>query len=86
MAQTAQIESKILRELRLCGPCDIEELVRRLPRYSWNQVFTTVDRLSRQAKLTLRHPTRFEYVVSIASSPSDAECDSARSDQDTLAV
>ncbi|MBS0169804.1 MAG: hypothetical protein JSR62_05575 [Nitrospira sp.] len=65
MRQFNQIESAILQGLARRGPCTIDELIQRLPDYSWNQVFTTVDRLSRRSFLTLRHPTTFQYVVSL---------------------
>lgn len=60
-----EIESALFGELQRKGPCTLEDLVRALPAYSWNQVFAAVDRLSREGKLILRHPTRFDYLVSI---------------------
>jgi hypothetical protein len=63
--QINQIESVILQRLARRGPCTIDELAQRLPDYSWNQVFTSVDRLSRGSVLTLRRPTAFQYVVSL---------------------
>lgn len=65
MIRFSQIESAILQRLARRGPCTIDELVQRLPDYSWNQVFTSVDRLSRGSFLTIRHPTTFQYVVSL---------------------
>lgn len=65
MTQFNQIESAILQGLVRRGPCTVDELVQRLPDYSWNQVFTTVDRLSRGSVLILRRPTTFQYVISL---------------------
>jgi hypothetical protein len=60
-----EIESMILDQLKRTGPCALENLVESLPDLTWNQVFAGVDRLSRDGRLTLQHPTRFEYMVSV---------------------
>jgi predicted transcriptional regulator len=65
MTHFNQIESAILQRLARRGPCTIDELTQRLPDYSWNQVFTSLDRLSRERFLTLRRPSTFQYVVSL---------------------
>ncbi len=66
MACVREIEKNVLQNLEQRGPCSIEEMVKRLPGYTWNQVFTAVDRLSRDARVTLQHPSPFEYQISIA--------------------
>lgn len=66
MANIAEVEKDILRDLETLGPCSIEDMVDHLPGYSWNQVFSAVDRLSRNSKITLRHPSRFGYRISLA--------------------
>ncbi len=58
------IDSAILHYLKLHGSCSMDELVQRLPVYTWNQVFAAIDRLSRVGKLVLHSRGRFEYVVS----------------------
>lgn len=63
MAEVADIERAILRELVRIGPCAFDDLALVLCDYSWNQVFAAVDRLSRQGRLALRHPGRFGFVV-----------------------
>lgn len=63
------LDSIILQEVEILGPCTPEELVQRLPTCTWNQVFAAVDQLCREGRLTLRRPSRFEYVISLASSP-----------------
>lgn len=66
MAGTGEVEKDILQDLERRGPCSIEEMVSHLAGYTWNQVFNAVDRLSRNAKITLQHPSRFGYQVSLA--------------------
>jgi hypothetical protein len=65
----AGIESIILEQVQRSGPCTLENLVHLLPDLSWNQVFSAVDHLSREGQLTLRQPTRFEYMVSVRPAP-----------------
>jgi hypothetical protein len=47
MIQTDFLDSAILDELAQVGSCSLEELNERLPYYSWNQVFSAVERLKR---------------------------------------
>lgn len=70
------LASIILQEVETLGPCTPEELVQRLPICTWNQVFAAVDQLCRDGRLTLRRPSRFEYVISLTPSPT-AERNSA---------
>ena len=65
MAEVADLETAILRELVRIGPCAFDDLALALREYSWNQVFAAVDRLSRQGRLALRHPGRFGFVVQV---------------------
>lgn len=67
MALACSIASIILQNLKQLGPCTPEELVQRLPAYTWNQVFSAIDQLCRDGRLTLRQPSRFEYVISLSS-------------------
>lgn len=46
MLQTDSLESAIRVELTQADTCTFEELTERLPSFSWNQVFSAVDRLS----------------------------------------
>jgi hypothetical protein len=66
MANTGEVEHDILQDLERRGPCSIEEMVAHLPGYTWNQVFSAVDRLSRNAKVRLQRPSRFGYHISLA--------------------
>ncbi len=67
MALEGDIESMVLDNLREQGPCTIDELSTRLHNCTWNQVFTIVDRLSRDGRLQLQHPTPSVYVVLLGS-------------------
>ncbi len=64
MALRGRIASMILQNLERFGPCTPDELVQRLPTYTWNQVFAAVDQLCRDGRLTLRRPSRFQYLIS----------------------
>ncbi|MGH7180414.1 MAG: hypothetical protein ACREJN_00375 [Nitrospiraceae bacterium] len=65
------IESAILEELAHVGTCTINELYQRLPHYSWGQVFSIVDRLSRQDDIVIKHPAPSHYVLSLAPHHAD---------------
>lgn len=72
MDRSHQLEVAICRHVSRLSECTFEELVGWLPQYSWNEVFGTVDRLSRKGCLTLRHPTRFGFLISLPSGARDA--------------
>jgi hypothetical protein len=63
-----QVETAVLRYLDERGSCTIEELFRALSRFTLNQVFFAIDRLSRDGRVSLRHPARFAYLVSVTGS------------------
>ncbi len=67
MDRSHQLEAAIYRHVSRVSECSFEELVAWLPQYTWNEVFSTVDRLSRQGRLALRHPTRFGFLISLPS-------------------
>ena len=71
MAQTyiPSLDSVICGEVTSQVSCTFDELVQRLPAYSWAQVFSAVDRLSRQGTLTINRTRCFGYVVSIGPTP-----------------
>ncbi len=72
VAQREEVESAILETLERRGPCSLDELYQALSDYSWNQAFAAMDRLSRNGRLLLRRPGRFDYLVSIGMSSGDA--------------
>lgn len=68
-AYAPNVDSAIFHEVTSLVSCTIDELVQRLPTYSWAQVFAAVDRLSRQGTLRLSRASRFGYVLSVRSAP-----------------
>jgi hypothetical protein len=63
------VDSVICHEVAGLESCTFDELVQRLPSYSWAQVFAAVDRLSRQGTLTVSRTRCFGYTVSIGPAP-----------------
>lgn len=63
MAQAHEVEFAILACLEHKGPCALDDLVRTFPLYTWNQVFSAIDRLSRQGTVVIQRKDRFEYVA-----------------------
>ena len=59
------IDSVVCHEVTTVVSCTFDELVQRLPAYSWAQVFAAVDRLSRQGTLAVSRARCFGYTVSI---------------------
>lgn len=68
-AYASGVESVICHEVTSLGSCTLDELVQRLPTYSWTEVFEAVDRLSQQGALRLSRASRFSYVLSVGSDP-----------------
>jgi len=66
MAQVYAVELAIHQQLARVGTCTLEELNERVPYYSWNQVFSAVDRLSRAGTVTLQRPDSSDYILSLA--------------------
>jgi hypothetical protein len=67
MMRTQDIDRAIIEELTALGACQVEDMVERLTEFTWNQVFSAIDRLSRDGTLMLQHPARFGYEISISS-------------------
>lgn len=65
MFQTDFLESTILEKLAQVGTCTIEELYQRLPSYSWGEVFSVVDRLTRQGTIVVKNPAPSCYFLSL---------------------
>lgn len=62
---TMTAQSAIRMYLIQEGPCTLESLLTRLSQFSWSEIFSVVDQLSREGSLVLRRPARFGYEVSI---------------------
>ena len=71
MAQACvpSVDSVICHEVTSLVSCTLDDLLQRLPAYSWAQVFAAVDRLSRKGTLMLSCPSRFGYMLSVGSDP-----------------
>lgn len=59
------VQSAIRLHLSREGPCTLESLLARFSQFSWSEIFSVVDQLSREGSLVLRRPTRFGYEVSL---------------------
>jgi hypothetical protein len=62
------VESAIRLHLSQEGPCTLESLLEQLSQFSWSEIFSVVDQLSREGSLVLRRPARFGYEVSARQS------------------
>lgn len=67
------IESAIRLHLIQEGPCTLETLLNRLSQFSWSEIFSVVDQLSREGSLVLRRPGRFGYELSIGADDMNVE-------------
>lgn len=83
MTQTnvPSLDSVICHEVTSLASCTFDELVQRLPAYSWAQVFSAVDRLSRQGTVTVSRTRCFGYVVSIGPAPPTSQFSQDRKSQ-----
>ena len=63
------VDSVICHEVTSMVSCTLDDLLLKLPSYSWAQVFASVDRLSRQGALRLSRTSRSGYVLSLGSDP-----------------
>ena len=66
MHQTDSLGLAVRQELDRVGTCTLEELNERLPYYSRNQVFSSVDQLNREGTVTLQRPDSSDYLLSLA--------------------
>jgi hypothetical protein len=67
MIRAQNVDQAILHDLTAHGTCQVEDMVERLAGFTWNQVFSAIDRLSRDGTLALQRPARFGYEISITS-------------------
>jgi hypothetical protein len=64
-------EAMVLNVLQLQVSIRLEEIVRRLPQLSWNQIFQSVDSLSRRGDIILMR-RGFDYEIERPARKSDA--------------
>ena len=65
LAPGLDIRNWILETVRRSQVCEMEQLVRACPSYTWNQVFLEVDRLSRTGELRLLPKRAGVYAVTL---------------------
>jgi hypothetical protein len=65
MAQHTTVEDQVIDIVRRTHACELEDLARRCPNLTWNQVFLAVDHLSRTGEVRLVHAKRGGYIVSL---------------------
>lgn len=63
-AKSSDVESAILHVVAQRESCALDELLLTLSNFTFNQVLISVDRLSREGRVTLRQPTQFTYLIS----------------------
>ena len=64
------LELAVIEELARAGTCTFDQLSERLPFYSWNEIFSEVDRLSRNGAITLKRSRSFDYSISLGPNSS----------------
>ena len=60
------VETAILQYLDEQNACTIEEVFRALSHFTFNQIFSAIDRLSREGRVRLQHPTPCTYLITAA--------------------
>jgi len=61
------VEEAIIEQLRLRGPCCLDDVATYLPDFSWAQVFLAVDRMSRNGKLLYYRLGSSAYQIALRS-------------------
>ena len=65
MTRREELEQDIVGLLDGNDPRSLEDLIARLPAYTWNEIFGAVDRLSRESKLVLLQSRPSQYLVAL---------------------
>ena len=61
------VEEAIMEQLRLRGPCCLDDVATYLPDFSWAQVFLAVDRMSRKGGLIYYRLGSSTYQIALRS-------------------
>ena len=61
------VEEVIIEKLRRSGPCCLEDVVTYLPNFSWGEVFSAVDRMSRDGRVLLHQLGYSTYQIALRS-------------------
>ena len=86
MVAATTIHVAIRSELIKQGPCTLESLLNRLPQFSWSEIFSAIDQLSRTGEVVLRHQARFDYEVAMSPTWPIVQQLSEQSDEAVTAV
>ena len=65
MARQITPEDQVIDMMKEVHACDLEEVMRRCPTLTWNQVFLVVDHLSRTGQVRLAPAKRGRYTVTL---------------------
>ena len=61
-----ELELDIIQELTQVRACTFDELCMRIPwRYSWDEVFSAVERLRREGSVSLLRARSFDSLISV---------------------
>jgi hypothetical protein len=61
------LEETILEQLRIRGPCGLDDVVTYRPDLSWGEVFRAIDRMSRNGRVVLRQLGYSTYQIALHS-------------------
>ncbi len=59
------IEKAIVEKLQNGGPCYLDDVVTSLPNFNWGEVFSAVDRMSRDGRVLLRQHGFSTYQIAL---------------------
>jgi hypothetical protein len=63
MSQLGTVADRILDAVHRAPGCQLDDLVLRLPEFTWNQVFLEVDRLSRTGQVRMTAMGKGTYTI-----------------------
>jgi len=63
MVQEITAEDQVIDIIRGAPMCDLDEVMRRCPTFTWNQIFLAVDHLSRTRQIRLMRVKGGRYTV-----------------------
>ena len=61
------VEEAIIEQLRLRGPCTLDDVVTYLPDFSWGEVFRAIDRMSRRGGVLYYRLRSSTYQIALRS-------------------
>lgn len=71
MATAKDLSERVLEIVQETPGCDLEDLAAKCPEVTWNQVFLTLDRLSRSGRVVLKQSGPGHYsVMALPAGPS----------------